>query len=78
MKIQVYGKGCAKCHELARNAESALRELRIENNVEHVTDFKKITEKGIMLTPALVIDDTILSEGKILTVGEIKKALGGR
>ena len=75
MKIQVYGKGCARCHDLAHNAEGALKELNIEGNVEHVTDIKKITEKGIMLTPALVIDDKIISEGKILTVDDIKKAI---
>lgn len=75
MKIQVYGKGCSRCHDLADNAEKALKETGIEARVEHVTDINKITEKGIVLTPALVIDDDIISEGKILTVDDIKKAI---
>ena len=57
MKIQVYGKGCPKCHDLTHNAEEALKEMGKEGQVEHVTDIGKITEKGIMFTPALVIDD---------------------
>jgi small redox-active disulfide protein 2 len=76
MKIQVYGKGCARCHDLAHNAENALKELNIESNVEHITDIKKITEKGIMFTPALVVDEKIISEGKIMTTEEIKKSIG--
>jgi len=75
MKIQVYGKGCSRCHELAANAEAALKEAGIEAQVEHVMDINKITEKGIMLTPAFVIDNNIISEGKILTVDDIKKAI---
>ena len=75
MKIQVYGKGCPKCHDLASNAEKALKEAGKEGKVEHVTDINKITEKGIMLTPALVIDDKIISEGKILSVDDIKKVI---
>ena len=78
MRIQVYGKGCSRCHDLAGNAEKALKEAGIEAQVEHVTDINRITDKGIMLTPALVIDDNIISEGKILTVDEINKVIGGK
>ncbi len=72
MKVQVYGKGCPKCHELSKNAEQAIKESGIQTSVEHITDIKKITEKGIMFTPSLVIDERIISEGKILNVNEIK------
>ncbi|MDD5292451.1 MAG: thioredoxin family protein [Candidatus Omnitrophica bacterium] len=75
MKVQVYGKGCARCHQLAENVEKALKEIGIEAQVEHVTDIKSITDKGIMFTPALVIDENIASEGKILTVEEAKKVI---
>jgi small redox-active disulfide protein 2 len=75
MKIEVYGKGCPKCHDLAHNAEEALRGVGKEAKAEHITDINKITAKGIMFTPALVIDDEIISEGKILSVDDIKKTI---
>ncbi len=78
MKIQVYGKGCTKCHDLAHNAEEALKEAGIKAQVEHVTDIKRITDKGIMLTPALVIDDKVVSEGKILTAEDIKRIIADK
>jgi len=78
MKIQVYGKGCPKCHELAHNVQEALKEMGKEDKVEHVADIKKITEKGIMFTPALVIDGEIVSEGKILSADDSKKAIADK
>ncbi len=75
MKIQIYGMNCAKCHDLANNAEQALKELKKEGNVEHVTDINKMAEKGIMLTPSLVVNGEIVSEGRILSVDEIKRTL---
>ena len=78
MKIQVYGKGCARCHDLAGNAEKALKEAGIEAQVEYVTDINRITGKGIMLTPALVIEEEVIGEGKILSVDDIKKAIANR
>ena len=78
MKIQVYGKGCPKCHELADHAQEALKETGKEGRVEHCTDMNKIIEKGITFTPALVVDDAIVSEGKILSVDDIKKVLSDK
>jgi len=75
MKIEVYGKGCPKCHDLAHSAEVALKEAGKEGLVEHVTDINKITGKGIMLTPALVIDDEVIIEGKVLSADDIKKVI---
>lgn len=75
MKIQVYGKGCAKCQELAGNAKKALQDLNLQAEVEHITDIKLITEKGIMITPALVVDGKIISQGKVIDSEELKTLL---
>lgn len=75
MKIQVYGKGCTRCHELAQNAETALKQANLKGQIEHVTDINRITKKGIMLTPALVIDGKVVSEGKILSTDDIRKII---
>jgi len=75
MKIEILGVGCPKCKQLTANIEAALKELGICAEISKVTDIGKITEYGVMMTPALVIDGTVISTGKLLSKDEIKKIL---
>ena len=75
MKIEILGVGCPKCKQLTANAEAAVRELNIAAEVSKVTDIGKITEYGVMMTPALAFDGTIVSFGKVLSKDEIKKII---
>ncbi|MFA4991192.1 MAG: thioredoxin family protein [Candidatus Omnitrophota bacterium] len=75
MKIEILGVGCPKCKQLTANAESAVKELNIQAEISKVTDIDKITEYGVMMTPALVVDGKIVSAGKLLDKDEIKKFL---
>jgi len=73
MKIEILGMGCPKCKQLTANAEAAVKELNITAEISKVTDIDKITEYGVMMTPALAVDGTVVSAGKILSKDEIKK-----
>ncbi|MBN2831256.1 MAG: TM0996/MTH895 family glutaredoxin-like protein [Candidatus Omnitrophica bacterium] len=75
MKIEILGVGCPKCKQLIANAEMAVKELNIQAEISKVTDIDKITEYGVMMTPALVVDGTVVSAGKVLSKDEIKKIL---
>lgn len=75
MKIEILGVGCQKCKQLTANIEAALKELNICAEVQKVTDIGRIIEYSVMMTPALAIDDTVVSSGKVLTKDEIKKIL---
>lgn len=75
MKIQILGSGCEKCRKLMANAEEAVKGLGIECECEKVSDINKITEMGVMMTPALVIDGKVISTGKVLPVSEITDIL---
>ncbi|MFA4992989.1 MAG: thioredoxin family protein [Candidatus Omnitrophota bacterium] len=75
MKIEILGVGCPKCKQLTANAEAALKELNIVAEISKVTDIVKITEYGVMMTPALAIDGTVVSAGKVLSKDEIKKII---
>ena len=75
MKIEILGVGCPKCKQLTANAEAAVRELNINVEIVKVTDIGKITEYGVMMTPALAIDGKVVSVGKILNKDEIKKII---
>lgn len=68
---KVLGTGCTKCNELEKATKQALIALGMEAKVEHITDFKKILEFGVMTTPALVLGDEVVSLGKSLKKEEI-------
>ena len=65
MKIKVLGPGCANCQDLERRVKQALKELKIEAEVEKVTDYAEIA-KYVMMTPGVVIDEKVYHEGKPL------------
>ncbi len=75
MKIQILGTGCPKCKKLTENAEAAARELGVPCEIVKVTDINEIMKFGVMMTPALAIDGTVKSVGKVLTPDEIKRHL---
>lgn len=76
MKFTIYGSGCAKCKQLAANAEVAATSLNLAYEVEKITDTNAIIDAGIMRTPALAIDGDIVIEGKVSSADEVKALLG--
>ena len=74
-RIKVLGSGCNKCKQLEKATMEALSQLDIDLTVEHVTDFVEISSYGVMSTPALVVDEQVLSYGKVLKTDEIVKIL---
>ncbi|TAN46043.1 MAG: thioredoxin family protein [Nitrospirae bacterium] len=70
MKIEVCGSGCSKCAELEKRAKEAVAIAGIDASVEHVYEMNKIIERGIYMTPALLIDGKTVSSGKIPSVEE--------
>ena len=54
----------------------ALAEMNIAADVQYITDMQKIMETGVMVLPALAVNDKIVSAGKVLSVADVKKYLG--
>jgi small redox-active disulfide protein 2 len=77
MVIKVLGSCCGNCAALMANTKIALAELGMECTVEKVTDFAEIAKYGVMSIPSLVIDEKVVSTGKVLKPKEIVKILGG-
>ena len=71
-KIQILGTGCPKCQKLTENAKAAADQLGIEYEVEKITDLNEISRFGVMMTPALAVDDQVKSAGKLLDAEAIK------
>jgi len=77
MKIEVLGSGCPKCMSVEQNVKKALAELAVEADVVKVTDIQQIIQRGVMSTPALVIDGKLVLQGKSPTVQQLKQLLAG-
>ncbi len=75
MKIQVLGSGCAKCKQLTANAAKAVAELGVDATVEKVEDVREIAKYRVLSTPALVVDGTVRSLGRVLSPDAIKELL---
>ena len=75
MKIKVLGPGCKNCVTLEANTKEALAELGIAAEVEKVIDFAEIAKYGIMSTPGLVINEKVVSFGKVLKPKDIVKII---
>ena len=72
MKIKVLGNCCKKSSETFENAKLAVKELGLDTEVENIGgDIMEIAKYGVMSTPALVIDDKVVSYGKLLKQKDI-------
>jgi small redox-active disulfide protein 2 len=78
MKIEVLGTGCPKCMNMEQNVKKALTELAVTAEVVKVTDIQQIVQRGVMSTPALVIDGTVVLQGKNPTVDQLKELIRTR
>lgn len=75
-KIEILGTGCAKCKRLAKNVETAVKELGLEAEIVKVEDISEITDRGVMLTPALIVNSELKFSGRVADVKELKEILG--
>ncbi|MDD1711091.1 MAG: thioredoxin family protein, partial [Methanoregulaceae archaeon] len=71
------GTGCMKCKRLLKNVEVAVRELGIAAEIKKVDDISEIINRGVMLTPALVVDGEMKVSGRVADVKELKEILKG-
>ena len=72
MKIEILGTGCAKCNRLAENAKAAVEQLGLEDCIiTKVQDFNEIAKRGVLVTPALLIDGKVKVIGKAASPEEI-------
>ena len=73
MNIKVLGTGCARCQAMEKTVWEVVNELQIDATVEKVNDMKKILEYPILTTPGLVIDEKLVSSGKVPDKAEVMK-----
>ncbi len=73
MNVKVVGPGCKNCSMLLRRTKQAIEKLNIKAEITYVTDITAIAEEGVLSTPALIINDEIVSAGRVLTGAEVER-----
>lgn len=75
MNIKILGSGCVKCKKLFANVETALKDSQIEATLEKAEDINKIIDYGVIMTPGLVINEKVISVGKVVSPKDIIKLI---
>lgn len=71
LTIKVLGSGCANCKRVAQIAHKVIDDLGIEAEVIKVTDYAEMMAYNIMATPGLVVNEKVVSTGRIPTPAEV-------
>lgn len=75
VSIKVLGAGCKSCHELYENTKEAVKNADLFVEVEYITDLEKVMGYGVMGMPGLVVNEKVVSMGKVLKTADIEKLL---
>ena len=73
--VKVLGAGCPSCHKQYENAQEAVKNLGLDAEVEYITNLAEVMEYGVMSVPAVVVNDKVVSMGKVLKVSEVENLL---
>lgn len=73
--VKVLGSGCKSCKALLDNTNAALRNMNAPIEAEYITDIETVVSYGVMSTPALVVNEKVVSMGKVYSPAEAEKLL---
>ena len=73
--IKVLGAGCKACHEQYENASAAVKAMGLSVEVEYITNMEKVMQYGVMSMPAIVVNEKVVSMGKVLKAADVEKLL---
>lgn len=72
LSIKVLGSGCANCKRLEATTRKVVETLGIAAQIEKVTDYAEIMKYPILSTPGLVVNEKLVSAGRIPSEAEIE------
>ena len=76
-KIEVFGTGCKKFIQTEEMIKNKAQEMGAEIDLSHIFDPVEIATRGIMTTPAVMVDGKLVHKGGLPNDGEIAQWLAG-
>lgn len=73
--VKVLGAGCKNCHRQLENVKKALEAMSIPVEAEYITDMAVIAKYGVMSMPVIVVNEKVVSQGRVLKPSEVGKLL---
>lgn len=73
--IKVLGAGCKSCHEQHENVKKAVADMNLDAKIEYITDMEKVMSYGVMSMPAIVVNEQVVSMGKVLKAAQVEELL---
>jgi len=73
--VKVLGSGCKSCYALLVSVNEALKKMEAPFEAEYVTDMTVVASYGVMSTPALVVNEKVVSMGKVYSAAEVERLL---
>ncbi|MDL1909656.1 thioredoxin family protein [Chloroflexi bacterium CFX6] len=71
LTIKVLGSGCANCKRVEQIARKVVEEMALEAEIVKVTDYNDIAAYNVLSTPGLVVNEKLVSSGRIPTPAEV-------
>ncbi len=75
-KIEILGTGCPKCKTLYERTRQVVADHGLDAEVVKVEDIGEIVNRGVLMTPGLVVDGELKSSGKVPTIADLLKLIG--
>ena len=76
MEIKILGSGCARCRMLEKITREVVEKDKIDARITKVENITDIMQYGVMVTPALVVNEKVEFKGRIPSAEEIRQVLG--
>jgi small redox-active disulfide protein 2 len=73
INLKILGTGCAKCKTLEKVTTEVVNESNFDADIQKVEDITQIMTYGVMMTPALVVNEKVVFSGRVPSKTEIKK-----
>ncbi|KQC10313.1 MAG: hypothetical protein APR62_02045 [Smithella sp. SDB] len=73
LNITFLGIGCHRCNELENDVRDLISEMKIAANLNHITDLKELAKYGLLDSPALLINNKVLSVGEVPPKSKIRQ-----